>query len=498
MAGFESLLAGRMLGERYRVENLIGRGGMGAVFLATDTRLEREVALKVVTVATSDAAARQRLRARFHREARCAARLQHPHVVTVFDYGTDTGLDLDYLVMELLRGEDLARRLARQGRLPLDEALAVAHDAARGLAAGHRAGMVHRDVKPGNIFLEDRGADGLRVVVLDFGIVKHADDADDAATVTQLTVLGAAPHSPAYAAPEQLQGDPELSPACDVFGLGVTLFQMLGGMRPFSETDQQRMAAGQSVKVPALRSVNPQIPSDVEAVVRTALAIRPADRFADGAGIAEALAALRGVASGSTTLVPRQDAARQRPTPPPADDATWLDDGVAGTQFLEATSRTRVQPAGSGLAATRAQPDAADAIANAPPALRQTSPAVATSAGWLRRAAVATWEVTVTLFALTLALGFGIGMNEAFDQGLDEPFYACAIGLTLALPWAVHRIGRRRGSYLAGMLAAGAVAVAGFYYFAPLVGHHTLVLVLPFAQLVAAAWVIRLTRRTSG
>src|SRR5690348_16081674 len=135
MSGLEGLLAGRILGGRYLIEEVIGRGGMGAVYRAIDERLGRSVAVKVITVSgASDPEVRDRLRARFHREARAAAALpHHPNVVPVYDYGTDEELGLDYIVMELLRGNDLATRLARSGPPPLAAALKILHQAARGL-----------------------------------------------------------------------------------------------------------------------------------------------------------------------------------------------------------------------------------------------------------------------------------------------------------------------------------------------------------------------------
>ena len=204
MSGIEALLAGHTLADRYRIETVIGRGGMGAVYRALDERLEREVAVKVITVAVRDDQAREQLRARFHREAKIAARLEHPNVVTVYDFGTDAKLGLDFLVMELLGGEDLAECLARRGPPPLARSLTILREAARGVGAGHRVGLVHRDVKPGNIFLgEGEHAEGLRVKVLDFGIAKIAADTE---TMTQLTRAGEGFFSPAYASPEQLRG----------------------------------------------------------------------------------------------------------------------------------------------------------------------------------------------------------------------------------------------------------------------------------------------------
>src|SRR5687768_6648241 len=193
MSGLEGLLRGRVLGGRYRIEEVIGRGGMGAVYRAVDERLGRKVAVKVITVAMGDDPdTRRRVRARFHREARAAAALpHHPNVVPVYDYGTDEELGLDYIVMELLEGHDLATHLQRSGPPPLATALRVLREAARGLAVGHRAGLIHRDVKPGNIFLA-RDHDELQVRMVDFGIAKLADDED---TANQLTQDGRLPHS---------------------------------------------------------------------------------------------------------------------------------------------------------------------------------------------------------------------------------------------------------------------------------------------------------------
>src|SRR5688572_2838598 len=155
MYGIAGLLTGRTLAGRYRIDAVIGRGGMGAVYRATDERLGREVAVKVIGAATTDPGEHSRLRARFHREARAAAAIRHPNVVQVHDYGTEPEVDLDFLVMELLRGEDLAMRLTRMGPPAMHVAVPLLRQAARGLAAGHRVGLVHRDVKPGNIFLEE-------------------------------------------------------------------------------------------------------------------------------------------------------------------------------------------------------------------------------------------------------------------------------------------------------------------------------------------------------
>ncbi|HYH82324.1 MAG TPA: protein kinase [Longimicrobium sp.] len=295
MAGIEALLRGRVLGDRYRVEEVIGRGGMGAVYRATDERLGRRVAVKVITAVAADAEGRERMRARFTREARAAANLpHHPNVVPVYDSGTDKELGLDYIVMEMLRGEDLASRLHRSGPPPMALALRILQQAARGVNVGHRQGLIHRDVKPGNIFLVDDGDPGdEQVRVLDFGIAKMIDEED---THTALTRDGRAPLSPAYASPEQLVGEGQLAPASDVFSLGAVGFQMLTGEKPFTEADRNRMGIGIAVPVPSLRARNPAVPAEVEEVIRRALEHDPGARHPNAGAFADAVeAAMRRV-----------------------------------------------------------------------------------------------------------------------------------------------------------------------------------------------------------
>jgi TonB family protein len=280
MPGFEVLLAGRTLGDRYRVDAVVGRGGMGAVFRATDLRLDRAVALKVVTVEDD---AEGRAQARFLREAQAAARIRHPHVVSVYDFGTDATLGLDFLVMELLEGEDLASRLARDTVLPPAEAAAVFRQAAEGLAAGHRMGLVHRDVKPGNVFLV---SGRVHAMLLDYGVAQM--EPDDAETRTHLTRMGRQPLSPAFASPEQIRGEGALTPASDVFSLGVTLYKAATGVAPFTAAQLERMAAGDVVPLVPPRERAPELDPVMAAALEHALIPDPLSRPAH----ADALLAL--------------------------------------------------------------------------------------------------------------------------------------------------------------------------------------------------------------
>lgn len=282
MSGLEGLLAGRTLGGRYRIEEVIGRGGFAAVYRARDERLGRTVAVKVITVVAADAATRDQVRRRFEREARVAASLDHPNVVTVYDVGTDPDLELDFLVMELLRGDDLSRRLARPGRFETPAAVRILRDAAHGIAAGHRGGLIHRDVKPANIFLaEHEREERFRVCVLDFGIARIRDAEQ---SLTRLT-HGAAPLSPRYASPEQLQEVRDLSPASDVFSLGVIGYELLTGERPFGPEQIRSITRGDAAAPPSFAA----IPAEVEPIIRRAMELDPDRRFPDAGEMAEAL-----------------------------------------------------------------------------------------------------------------------------------------------------------------------------------------------------------------
>lgn len=285
MSGIHTLLAGHTLAERYRIGEVIGRGGFAAVYEARDERLDRTVAVKVITLPARDEAVAEELRTRFQREARASAGLQHPNVVAVYDFGTDPKLGLDFLVMERLMGEDLRERLRRPEPIPLLEAVHILHSAAQGIAAGHKAGIIHRDVKPGNIFLvEHAGGSRGRVCVLDFGIALLA--ADDATRLTQHGIALSIP----YASPEQLAPGGELTPASDVFSLGVVAYEVLGRRRPYSG-DATRAAEERAAPLPPLREVNPDVPPHISQAVQRALSAEPSQRFPDAGGFAHALEA---------------------------------------------------------------------------------------------------------------------------------------------------------------------------------------------------------------
>jgi hypothetical protein len=278
MAGLAQFLVGHVLDDHYRLESVLGEGGFGVVLRATDLRSEREVAVKVLDAPRGmNAVQVERLRHRFQREAEVAARLPaHPNLVPVLDYGATERLD--YLVMELLRGESLRERLARQDDpVPLRTALRIVRDAALGVAAGHETGLVHRDLKPANIFLAGDAASP-SVHVLDFGIAKLVDQAEDEETRTHLTLPGEWFGSEFYSPPEHLRRE-AVTRASDVYSLGVVAFELLTRTRLFTAQDQDRRRNGLPVPVPSLVARNAAIPRDVEWIVRKALADDPDERF---------------------------------------------------------------------------------------------------------------------------------------------------------------------------------------------------------------------------
>jgi eukaryotic-like serine/threonine-protein kinase len=250
---------------QYRLEEKIGSGGMGVVFRAVDTRLNRAVAVKVLTADTvADEASRQR----FLREARAACALNHPNVVTIHEVDVANGVD--FLVMELVDGQSLAQRIGGRG-LPMDEVLGIADQLATALESAHAAGIVHRDVKPANVMLTGSG----HVKVLDFGIAKRlalpvAVDAETAA-VTAATLPGHVMGSLPYMSPEQAQGAP-IDERSDVFSYGVVLFEMLVGRRPFDgATSVETLAKVLEGATPSLAAIRPDVPAPLDALVRACL-----------------------------------------------------------------------------------------------------------------------------------------------------------------------------------------------------------------------------------
>jgi serine/threonine-protein kinase len=269
------------LRDRYAFERELGRGGMATVWLARDLRHDRPVALKLIHPHLAASLGPER----FQREIRLAARLQHPHILTVLDSGeTDGRL---WFTMPFVEGESVRDRLRRERQLPVDDALRIARQAAQALQYAHEHGIVHRDIKPENLLLTRDG----NTLVADFGIARALGGPSD----ERLTETGLAVGTPAYMSPEQAAGDKGLDARTDVYSLAAVLYEMLAGETPFGGATTQAMLVKRLTEpAPSVRAVRPSVPEGVDAAIRKALAPVVADRQATMALFSQALTAAEG------------------------------------------------------------------------------------------------------------------------------------------------------------------------------------------------------------
>jgi serine/threonine-protein kinase len=366
----------QLFADRYRLERRLGVGGMATVQLAFDTRLERYVAVKLLAEHLAEDSS---FVSRFRREALAAARLVHPNIVQVFDFGSEDASGRQFIVMEFVDGQSCAEILRDERRLGAREAVDILAQACRGLEYAHRNGVVHRDVKPGNLL---RNGDNV-VKLADFGIAKAAEQSD-------ITKVGSVLGTAAYLAPEQARGEPA-GPASDLYALGVVSYQLMAGRLPYeaaSLTDLARLQ--ESGPPPRLDDLNPEVPPALASAVMRALHRDPERRYADAGVMEEALRdGLHGVA----------------PPPETSTDATqWLaGDPTDATRAMSATQATSAPPR------RRLEPIAEPTRATTPPPrARRPAPSPARRRGGLRP-----WLLLLFVIAVVAA---GIVAYQAINQ----------------------------------------------------------------------------------
>jgi serine/threonine protein kinase len=355
---------------RYRLDRRLGAGGMSTVFLARDSVLERPVAVKLLAEHLAEDEA---FVARFRREALAAARLAHPNIVQVFDSGHDDASGRHYIVMEYVDGPSCADMLRQEGTLEVERTVRIVRDACHGLDYAHRAGVVHRDVKPGNLLLSsETGA----VKLADFGIAKAAEQ-------TRITQVGSVLGTAAYLSPEQAQGD-EAEPPSDLYSLGVCAYQFLAGRLPHEYSSLTELALKQqSDSVEPIRTFRPEVPPELDRAIRISLERNPGARYSSALEMAEALeAGLHGEMTAATQMLGYGDS----------------------TQALPATEATRALPA------TEARPRTPPP----PPAYTpRRRPRVDRAAQRRRRIGA----IAVALAVLLAAAAVALAIIEATDSG---------------------------------------------------------------------------------
>jgi eukaryotic-like serine/threonine-protein kinase len=344
---------------RYRVEDVLGRGGMASVYLARDGELERPVAVKVLAEHLAD---QPGFRDRFLREARLAAQLSHPNIVQVFDVGEEDGTP--FIVMECVEGSTLADELRARGPLEPEEVVDLALQICGGLEQAHAAGLVHRDIKPQNLLLRPDGT----VKIADFGIARAAE-------TTRLTQMGSVLGTAAYLSPEQALGE-EVTASADIYSLGCVLYELLTGRTPHVfKTLPELVVKHREEAIQPLRELRPEVPERLEAAVMHALARNPQYRPESTALLAEELAA-----------------ASPEPPTKPLPQAT----GTDATEVMGSPTQVRTEP----LAPA------------APPAGR------ARGSRWDRRLLLA---LAAVVAAVAIILGIALGTNGGGSDGANPP-----------------------------------------------------------------------------
>jgi eukaryotic-like serine/threonine-protein kinase len=331
------------IGGRYRIEGRLGFGGMSTVHRAFDQRLERRVAVKLLAEHLADDPT---FVSRFQREAQAAARLVHPNIVQVFDSGQDEVSGQYFIVMEYIEGSSCAEILRDDGWVEVDEAIAIVEQACEGLHYAHRHGVVHRDVKPGNLLRAREGG----VKLADFGIAK----ATEQSSITQVgSVLGTA----AYLAPEQARGE-EAGPSADLYALGVVTYQLISGRLPYEASSLTELALKQQGEAPAmLDTLVAAVRPELADAVAIALALMPRDRYQNAREMGRALS------DGAHGIPPQERHAAAAPA-----GATESTSVLAREQPVTAATRQQPAPGGAPVVPRRPRPGPARTSGDVQPA----------------------------------------------------------------------------------------------------------------------------------
>lgn len=392
---------GRTIDERYRIDGLLGEGGMGAVFEAEHLKLRKKVALKVIH---PEFAGDGEVAERFAREAMASAQLEHPHVATATDYGTlpEGGA---YLVMQFVRGDSVRAALDKEGGLGWIRACEIVAQVADALSSAHKAGIVHRDLKPENVMLEPRDDGSWLVKVLDFGIARVSDDARGGRKGPALTRVGTVIGTPGYMAPEQALGE-EIDFRVDIYALGLLIFEVASGVKVFDLEDLTAIVTRQLTEDVPLLSTHMEVPQELDDLVSSALR---RDRDARPESAAEVRDVLRNLVLGATF---QAVASGEQPLP------------AIGTTELGGASRRDPTPLGVKVGRPKPidPPRRAGAVATARTAL---------AAGTAIRKSVEKQGVPVrligagcgALLALTLVIGLGVaafGEDDEIGPGLEK------------------------------------------------------------------------------
>lgn len=418
-------LIGKTIAGRYVLRALVGHGGMGAVYEAEHLGLGKRVAIKFID---QEFATDERVVARFAREARAMSAIESAHIVTVFDAGTEDGRP--YLVMELLRGEDLGQRLRRTRRVPLPEAMHIVAQVLKGLAKAHAAGIVHRDLKPDNVFILKSDMDPLFAKIVDFGVSKierPRDKTSPLALTGRGTVLG----TPFYMCPEQAQAMPDVDARADIYSVGAILFECLTGRPPHTgETYEQIILSICMRDAPDLRAIDPSLPPEVAAFVARALSRERGDRFATAERM---LAALHEIAPEEKVRVPLDTGAAETllspgvlfPAPhkpessprPLVGAATRIAGSAASDPGKPERSASRPAPMASPASAS---PRGASSGGAAARAMGVGTEAALSAAGFSRRKRSIGPIVATAVIATLMGIGVMLGVIALLDRRAND------------------------------------------------------------------------------